>query len=165
MKTLINILILSAAIIFISCEGDPGPPGPPGIDGEIIESGAFEITVDFNSGNNYEIFEPYGFNVRSFDMTLVYILWDVDNGTDIWRLLPQRTEFNDGYLQYNFDFTQTDVRIFLDGTTDFSTLGTEWTVGQVFRVVVIPAYDVDGVDISNINEVMKVGNINKFTKF
>ena len=164
MKTLYYYLLASVSVLFVSCEGDQGPPGPPGLDGGLIVSSAFEIVIDFNSGNNYERIEPYGFNVEPFDVTLVYILWETDSGQDIWRLLPQRAEFNDGFLEYNFDFTQTDVRIFLDGTTDFNNLGSEWTTSQVFRVVVIPADDVDSIDISNIKTVMKVGQIQEFVK-
>ncbi len=72
--------------------------------------------------NNYQFIEPYGFDVFPFDVTLVYILWDSVNGQDIWRLLPQTVDFNDGDLIYNYDFTQDDVSFFLDGTTNFATL-------------------------------------------
>ena len=73
--------------------------------------------------NNYEIVEPYGFDVFEYDVTLVYILWETDNGQDVWRLLPQSTIFVGGAtLTYNFDFTQTDVKLFLEGTANFDNL-------------------------------------------
>jgi hypothetical protein len=166
MRHILSLLFVSA-LLFTSCEGDQGPPGfdgLDGLDGGLIVSSAFEIEVDFNQANNYEIIEPYGFDVFPFDVTLVYILWETSNGQDIWRLVPQSVEFLDGTLTYNFDFTQSDVRLFLDGTTDFSLLAPEWTQNQVFRVVVIPAENVDGLDISDINAVMKANNIESFIK-
>jgi hypothetical protein len=162
MKHLLQLFTVFA-LVLTSCEGDPGPQGPPGFDGqdgEIIAASAFEIIVDFNSTNNFEYIEPYGFNVLPSDVTLVYILWDTIGGQDIWRLMPQTVFFDDDTnLVYNFDFTQEDVRFFLDGTTDFNTLDTIWTQNQVFRVVVVPADNVDGIDVSDINAVMNLNNI------
>jgi hypothetical protein len=155
-------LISVFALLLTACEGEPGPPGFDGfdgLDGEIIASSAFEIVVDFNLSNNFEFIEAYGFTVLPSDVTLVYILWDTSNGLDIWRLMPQTVTFNDGSLVYNFDFTQEDVRLFLDGTTDFNALDNVWTQGQIFRVVVIPADNIDGIDVSNINAVLNANNI------
>jgi hypothetical protein len=164
MKRILS-LISVFALLLTSCEGDPGPPGfdgLDGLDGEIIASSAFEIEVDFNAANNFEFIEPYGFTVLPSDVTLVYILWDTSNGLDIWRLMPQTVTFDDGSLVYNFDFTQEDVRLFLDGTTDFNALDNVWTQGQIFRVVVIPADNIDGIDVSNINAVLNANNIQSF---
>ena len=163
MKKILSILFVSVLLLF-SCEGEQGPPGFDGIDGGIIVSNAFEIQVNFNQANNYEIIEAYGFDVYPFDVTLVYILWETLDGQDIWRLIPQSVEFPDGMLTYNFDFTQNDVRLFLDGTTNFNLLAPEWTDNQVFIVVVVPADNVDGLDISNLNAVMKANNIESFIK-
>ena len=76
----------------------------------------------------------------------------------------QIVEFQEGQLQYNFDFTRDDVSIFLDGTIDFGLLGSEWTQNQVFRVVVIPADNVDAVNISSLEAVSKAGNISSFER-
>lgn len=162
MKKLMSLLVIA---LFFACEGPEGPPGIPGQDGGLIVASAFEIEIDFTAANNYEYIEPYGFGLYPFDMTLVYILWENDNGTDIWRLLPQTTTFTDDTtLIYNYDFTQDDVRFFLDGTTDFSTLDTSWTQNQIFRVVVVPADNVDAFNHSDLNTVMQAYNINGFVK-
>ncbi len=165
MKKLISLFTL---ILFISaCEGPQGPPGRDGydgIDGGLIVSSAFEIVVNFNASNNYEYIENYGFDVYPSDVVMVYISWETDNGQDIWRALPQTTYFNEGSLIYNFDFTQDDVRFFLDGDIDFGILGSEWTQNQVFRVVVIPADNVDSVDINDYNNVIETLNIQSFMK-
>lgn len=161
MKRIISFISVFT-LLFTACEGEPGPPGLPGQDGGFIVASAFEIVIDFNAENNYEFIEDYGFDVFPSDVTLVYILWDTFEGQDIWRLLPQSVPFEDGDLVYNFDFTQQDVRFFLDGTTDFSLLDDVWTQDQVFRVVVIPADNVDSIDVSNINTVMELGDIQSF---
>lgn len=170
MKKIVTLIFLTA-ILATACTGDQGPMGPPGPpgntgspgnDGGIIVSSAFEIDVTFNAANNFSFTENYGFEVLESDVTLVYIVWETIDGVDIWRLLPQTVTFNTGTLIYNFDFTQTDVRFFLDGTVDFTTLDPEWTDNQVFRVVVIPADNVDGIDFSNLNEVMQSYHIDTF---
>jgi len=127
-------------------------------------SSAFEIVVDFNAANNYEFIEPYGFNVFPTDVTLVYILWDTINGQDVWRLVPQTVIFDNGDdLVYNFDFTQDDVRFFLEGS-DLDNVDAVWTQNQVFRVVVVPADNVGRVDNSDINVVMQRHGITSFPR-
>lgn len=162
MKHISYFVLAFAAFIMMSCEGSPGPQGPQGPSGGLLVSSAFEIVIDFNETNDYSFIEAYGFDVFPSDVTLVYILWDSVNGQDIWRLLPQTVEFEDGNLVYNYDFTQTDVSFFLEGTTDFTALGSEWTQDQVFRVVVVPADNVDGLDISNLDAVMQMTNVESF---
>ena len=88
-------------------------------------------------------------------MTLVYILWETD-GKEIWRLLPQSVFFDDAVLQYNFDFTDVDVRIFLEGNVDFGTLDASWLQDQVFRVVVVPADNVGRLDYSDYEGVTRM---------
>lgn len=162
MKHISYVVLAFAFLFFTSCEGDPGPQGPQGPAGGLLVSSAFEIVIDFNEANDYSFIEAYGFDVYPSDVTLVYILWDTVNGQDIWRLLPQTVTFDDGTLVYNYDFTQTDVSFFLDGTTDFTALGSEWTQDQVFRVVVVPADNIDSIDINNLGNVMQMTNIESF---
>lgn len=159
MKHIPYLILAFASLFIMSCEGDQGPPGP---SGGLLVSSAFEIEIDFNAGNNYSDIEAYGFNVYPSDVTLVYILWDTIDGEDIWRLLSQTVEFEDGTLVYNYDFTQTDVSFFLDGTTDLDNLDDAWTQNQIFRVVVVPADNVDSLDVSNLNLVMQATSLENF---
>ena len=161
------------AFLLTACTGPQGPPGFDGYDGqdgEIIASSAFEIELDFTEANNYEFIEAYGFNVLATDVTLVYVLWETLDGQDVWRLTPQTVQFNDGNLVYNYDFTQTDVRLFLEGSTDFSFLDSSYTQNQVFRIVVVPADNVGrggdytSVDYSDLALVMELYNITEFPK-
>ncbi|WP_299521653.1 hypothetical protein [Winogradskyella sp.] len=164
MKRILSFITVFA-LVLTACEGDPGPPGPPGFDGldsDQFAAEAFEIVLDFTPQNNYEFIEPYGFPVAQSSVTLVYISWEVDNGQDIWRLLPQTVIFEDGNdLVYNFDFTQNDVRFFLEGS-DLDGLDAVWTQAQVFRVVVLPTLNAGRLDVSNIDAVMEAYNITSF---
>ena len=166
MKRILSFISVFA-LLLTACEGPPGPPGFNGYDGEdggIIVSSAFEIVLDFNAANNYEFIEPYGFDVFPTDVTLVYILWENIDGLDVWRLVPQTVEFDDGNLVYNYDFTQVDVRFFLEGSTNFSTLDFSYTRSQVFRVVVIPADNLGRVDLSDIDSVSSFYGITNFQR-
>ncbi len=166
MKRILSFISVFA-LLLTACEGPPGPPGFNGYDGQdggIIVSSAFEIVLDFNVANNYEFIEPYGFDVFPTDVTLVYILWENIDGLDVWRLVPQTVEFDDGNLVYNYDFTQVDVRFFLEGSTNFSTLDFSYTRSQVFRVVVIPADNLGRVDLSDIDSVSSFYGITEFQR-
>ncbi|EDP69770.1 hypothetical protein FBALC1_09572 [Flavobacteriales bacterium ALC-1] len=157
MKRILSIITVFT-LLLTSCEGEDG------LDGAIIASSAFEIELDFTFANNYEFVEPYGFEVLPTDVTLVYVLWETLNGQDVWRLVPQTVQFDDGDLTYNYDFTQTDVRFFLDGSTDFSTLDDSYTLNQAFRVVVVPADNLGRVDLSNIETLSSFYGITDFPK-
>lgn len=160
MKTLLRMITLATAVVLLSCEGEPGPPGQ---DGTSFLGHVFEIQGDFTSQNNYELFYefPYDFVMYDTDIVLVYILWDVveanDGGTiDVWRPLPQSVVLNEGILQYNFDYTFADVRIFLDGDINFNTLLPAEKDNQIFRIVVFPADFAENglVDVENLQGVM-----------
>ncbi|MEB2781625.1 hypothetical protein U3A58_14605 [Algoriphagus sp. C2-6-M1] len=140
----INTLILAlfGLVVFQACEGPEGPQGAPGFDGEDgvnIVSEVFEVEVDFTAANDYsEIFSFDPIIVES-DVVLSFVLWEVDGQTPIWRAMPQTAYFQEGgILVYNYDFTRSDFSLFLDGNLDLSTLSTDWTDNQLFRVVVLP---------------------------
>ncbi|WP_224482693.1 hypothetical protein [Robertkochia aurantiaca] len=161
MKKVLSLLSLTA-LLFLSCEGDPGPPGPIGPEGppgDALLGSVFEYQVDFNAANNYAaIFEfPSEIEVFESDVVLAYILNDVDNGVDIWEPLPQTLFFdNDGILLYGFDHTFADIQFFMDGNIDLSTLDPIFTDGVVFRVAIIPADLLQGVDTSDINNILNL---------
>ena len=45
---------------------------------------------------------------------------------------------------------------------DFNTLDDVWTQDQVFRVVVVPADNIGGINLSNIDAVLSANNIQIF---
>lgn len=149
MKKITLALFIAITAIFSSCEGPMGPPGLPGEDGDSLIGTVFEMTGDFTPENDYRLFFefPNDFVVYDTDVVLVYILWELDGNTDVWRLMPQtvvlKTIYEDAtetdVLQYNFDYTVFDVQVFLEGTIDFETLlPGEWQ-NQTFRIAVLPA--------------------------
>ncbi|MDW5291003.1 hypothetical protein [Formosa sp. PL04] len=161
MKHIIALFCL--ALVFTACEGEQGPPGYDGTDGTDGEvAPAFEIEVDFNAGNNYEVVQNYGFDIVASDVVLVYMSWETVEGTEIWRLVPQTQYFDEGVLTYNYDFTDVDFRIFLDATFNLNTLGDEWTQNQYFRVVIVPADYINGIDTNSFDDVIKASKIESF---
>jgi len=117
------LLAISFAFIMNSCEG---PMGPPGQDGEALIGSIFEFEGDFLPSNNYKLYYtfPSNFKIYDTDVVLVYILWDVVNlngkNTDVWRLIPQTLVYDEGILQYNFDYTIKDVSVFIETTMPFT---------------------------------------------
>jgi hypothetical protein len=157
MKKLTTMILVFASAFILSCEG---PMGPPGEDGTNLLGTIFELEGDFQPSNNYELFFdfPNNFEIYDTDVVLVYILWDVVNvngkNTDVWRLLPQTIVLDEGVIQYNFDYTVNDVRIFLEATIPFSELLPAETQDQVFRIAVLPA---DFVASKKAAEIMDLG--------
>ncbi len=166
MKKYITLL---AALFAVSCQGPVGPPGPPGPPGPIGQ--AFEVAADFNPGNNYsQIFAiPDEIVVYESDIVVVYLLWKVDEetGYDVWQPLPVSVFFSNGELQYAFDHTVADVRIFLTGDINLNTLGPAFTQNQIFRVVVLPAEYVqsNNINLQNMKAVMKAVSEKKIKRY
>lgn len=153
--------LLSISLLLSSCSTEEVVE----VQENVFEASSFEIeNVSFTPANNFEFTEPYGFEVLSTDVTLVYLEDGTVNGQSVWKLLPQ-TFFlpNGNEVEYNFEFTQSDVTFFID-TADFSLLTPDFTDNQVFRVVVIPVNNVGRMDFSDINAVMEAYNITSFPK-
>ncbi|TDQ14948.1 hypothetical protein DFQ04_2829 [Algoriphagus boseongensis] len=143
MNRYLSIFALIGLLAFQACEGPIGPPGPQGPEGEpgvTIVGEAFEVEVDFTSQNGYESIFDFDPAIVQSDVVLAFIQWETTSSNQpVWRALPQNVFFNNGVLVYNYDFTRTDFRLFLDGAIDFSSLGPDWTQNQVFRLIVVPA--------------------------
>ena len=110
------------------------------VDNDTI-SEVFEVTTSFSVANNYTRLVTFNPAIYASDMVLVYHLYDVVNGADVWRLMPQTYYLGGGdEVDYNFDFTRYDVSIFMDANFDLNTLSSAWTQNQTFRIVVVPGY-------------------------
>jgi hypothetical protein len=155
MKKLLLLPLLS--LLFLSCEG---PMGPPGRDGQVIVGQMFEANISFNSGNNYEEFIdiPSQIDVFPTDIIVAYILVGEFEGRDIWEPLPQTLFFDDGTLLYGYNYTLADVSFFLDGTVNLDFLDSSFTQNIVFRVAVLPADQVQGLDLNNMDNVLNTLN-------
>lgn len=160
MKKIFQIFALIGIIGFHACEGPEGPIGLQGEQGEpgiILVGTTIEVEIDFTAANNYQGFVDTPFTLEDSDGLLVYRLSGIENNRDVWRLLPQTYFFQEGVLQYNFDYTIEDVSIFLDGAIDLSTVPAQWATDQVFRVIVVPSDFPNGrIDFSNYEAVTKM---------
>ena len=171
MSKKLSILVLLFVGLLTSCVGDLGPQGPPGFDGFDGQDGLdgadgligsiFEAEGTFTEANGYEFFAdiPTSIEVFDTDVVLAYTLSGVDNGVDIWEQLPQTLFFENDILLYGFDFTVADVRFFLDGTINLTTLDPLYTDNILFRVAVIPADFAATINTANFNDVMKAMNV------
>lgn len=134
------------------------------VDNDTI-SEVIEVTTSFSQANNFSRLITINPPIFASDMILVYQLYDVVNGQDVWRLLPQTYYFNNGgELDYNYDFTRYDVNLFMDANFDMNTLSSAWTQNQTFRIVIIPGFfggkSSSQVDFKDYNATLKAYNIN-----
>ena len=164
MKKLLSLILIASTIVACSSDGEVGPPGPPGQDGVNIVGQAFEIEADFNDPD-YSVFAdiPSSIEILESDVVLVYWLELVDDGTDVWNLIPQTIYFEDGEFQYNYNHTDFDVNIYLQGNIDLGTLGERYTQDQIFKIVVLPVdYAQDNnLDVSDYQSVKTSLDLNE----
>ncbi|MBB1193696.1 hypothetical protein DNC80_08455 [Flavobacterium sp. SOK18b] len=126
---------------------------------EVYEDGprteVFEVTTSFGPGNGYSKIVDFDPPIGSFDSVLVYHLFDVVNGQDIWRLMPQTYYLDNGReLDYNFDYTRFNVNLFLTANFSLNTLSPDWTQNQTFKIVIVPDGFAKTVNKNDINAVM-----------
>jgi hypothetical protein len=123
----------------------------------------FEVRTSFTAANNYSKLITLNPPIYNSDMVVVYRLFDVINGQNLWRQLPQAVYLVQGELDYNFDFTRNDISLFLESDFDLATLGSAWSQNQVFRVVIIPGYfsnkNKKELDFNDYDAVVKAYNI------
>ncbi|MBK6265914.1 hypothetical protein JKA74_12800 [Marivirga sp. S37H4] len=186
MKNLFYYLqILAVGALIASCtvngnEGPPGPRGPQGPAGQDGQDGlngeeafVFEFEEVTFVSPDYEVFLefPEDFQMLDSDKVLVYFLWEYieEDDLDIWRALPQVifTEF--GTLQYNYDFSKYDVRLFMEGNFNLNVLGAGATDNWIVRAVVVPGQYGAGrstppVDYENYHEVIEYYGLEKSKK-
>ena len=177
--------ILGAVIVFIfaACEGPQGPPGfdgldgldgapgAPGIQGQVVEvegvdfgydaeANLFSTLITFSDVTNFEVFESDAVLVYRHDGVI-----DLSDGStaDAWTQIPQNYFLPGGTIQYVFSHTFVDLELFIDGNFDLSTLSTDFTDNQLFRIVFIPSEYAQSPDFdaSSIDSVMSKLQINE----
>lgn len=168
MKNLLLFFALSTTILFISCQGDPGPPG---MDGDNILGKVTEVTTNFQYNNDSNTFSTsfysYPFEVFESDVVLVYRYegqTTLGNGqkADVWTQLPQSIFYQDGtgdIFQYNFNHTFVDVQFTIEGNFDLLTIGSDFIDNQTFRIAVVPAeYGNANLSMEQLLQMMKMDN-------
>ncbi len=161
MKRIFLLLTVAAMTAFTGCSNDDDR-----VDRDTI-SEVFEINQNttFTAANNYTINYTLNPQIYSSDMILVYRLSGTNGGNDVWEALPQTYYFNSGAddLMYTFDFSVNDLNIYIDSTFPAED-APAFSVNQVFRVLIIPAYNSgaktsNAVDLTDYNAVMQAYNL------
>lgn len=137
MKKLILFIAFGSIAMLQSCSRDTTTVP---VDNDTI-SEVFEYTnVNFQP-NNFSVILTYPHPIYTSDMVLVYRLSGIFQGEDIWKLQPETFFFDDGTLdfEYNFDFTRYDVNLYMNGF-DLQSVSNQYRLNQVFRVVIVPGY-------------------------
>ena len=164
MKRLFILLSIIGIVSFGCDQGTRGPVGPAGsngldgVNGE--ESYVFEYEVSFTAPDYSLLLGlPNDFTMLDSDVMLVFFLWEVNDGIEIWRPLPQSLFLQEGTLHYNFDFSKYDANVFLDGTIPLDVLGAAYTDNWIARIIVVPAQFTSGrnsTDFSDYNQVKEL---------
>lgn len=164
MKKITLILAFIGMITLQSCTVNEDNGN--GIDNDTIGE-VFEYTNVNFLPNSYTVVLNFPHTIYSSDMVLVYRLSDVFQGEDVWKLLPETYYFNDGTLDYRYDFnfTRFDAEVYLEGF-DLAGLSPAVRLNQVLRVVVIPAFQANKmaskkVDFNDYNAVINAYNIDE----
>lgn len=141
---ILNLLILTSCTFEeVGPSGQDGFDGRDGIDGVDGKDGeeafVFEFDLEFVSPDYRTVLEfPGDFTMLESDVALVYLLWEVTDNKEIWRLAPQNVFMSEGTLQYNYDFTKKDVVMFLEANYPLSLVPSKFLTNWLARVVVVP---------------------------
>jgi hypothetical protein len=141
MKRIILVLAFIGMIMLQSCTTTTNTA--PVVDHDTI-SEVFEYNqnVNFTSNNGFSVLLTYPHAIYTSDMVLLYRLSGVTaQGVDVWKQVPETFFFNDGTLnfRYDFNFTRFDTQVYMDGY-DLASVTPAFRLNQVFRVVIVPAY-------------------------
>jgi len=156
MKKIVLLIAIATTFLFQGCTTKEE------VHADLLAE-VFEVRTSFTLANYYSRLVTLNPPIYNSDMVLVYRLFDVVNGQNLWRQLPQAVYLPQGELNYNFDFTRNDIEIFLESDFDLATLGAFWSQNQVFRVVIIPGYfsnkNNNAIDFNDYNAVVKAFKI------
>lgn len=161
MKKITLVLAFIGMITLQSCTVNEDTGN--GIDNDTIGE-VFEYTNVNFLPNSYTVVLNYPHTIFSSDMVLVYRLSDVFQGEDVWKLLPETYYFNDGTLdfRYDYNFTRFDAEVYMEGF-DLGGISPAFRLNQVLRVVVIPAaFGKNGtIDYNDYKSVINAYNIDE----
>lgn len=149
MKKIFLLLSAISTLALTSCGSDDDH-----VDYDTI-SEVFEVTnVDFIAAGDYTVTIPLDPRIYSSDVVLVYRLSGTDPlGDDIWELIPTTYHLDEGTLDYFTDFSVNSVAIYLEADFD-PGLTPDFSLNQIFRIVIVPGYFSENIDTSNFNAVM-----------
>lgn len=111
--------------------------------------------------NRYSVVVPLQPNILNSDVVLVYRRTN-DDGFTVWQPIPRTIFLPNGTnpdleVDYDFNFTTTDVLLYMTGTVDLATV-PQLTQNQVFRIVLVPGFIAKNLDTNNYDAVMSALN-------
>lgn len=154
------------AVFLVSCDKD-----------DDVDYDTYSVVYDVrenlvnSTGSNidfvYGVYKKFETPLNNSDVVLIY-RQDTSSGTAVWKLLPKTYYFEDGELDYHFDFTANDIQIFADAnfnlTTQSNAFKNQYLNNQIFRIVLVPASfgnKNNKVDYNDYESVIKYYNINE----
>jgi len=148
-------LLLIPFILLTACRGErglTGPEGPQGPAGPSILPTSIEFFADLTIDNDFEVFEsiPDEVEVLLSDVMLAYVLEDYleEDDLEVWRQLPVTDFTANGTRLINFDFTEIDIRIYLDADYELGEIDEFFDL--MFRAVHIPSDFLQKVSTSDL---------------
>ncbi|WP_445457813.1 hypothetical protein [Flavobacterium sp. HNIBRBA15423] len=141
MKKFTLILALIGMITLQSCVKEEVVVQDDFDNDTISEVFEYSNNVNFTNSNGYSVVLDFPYTIYGSDMVLVYRLSNYNSTTgDYWKLLPETYYFDDGTLDFGYDYVATryNAKVNLYGF-DLPALNPEFRLDQVLRVVVIPA--------------------------
>ncbi|MHA3788595.1 hypothetical protein ACX0HA_10325 [Flavobacterium hauense] len=159
MKKIFLLLSIVSVFGLASCSNDDDRP-----DNDTFPE-VFEVNnVNFIASGNFQALVPLSPKIFSSDVVLVYRLAGANQlGNDIWEPIPTTYNLTEGQLNYNFDFSQDEVVLYLDTTFD-PMLRQDFSLNQVFRIVLVPGYVAQNLDSKNYDVVMSALKANNGSK-
>lgn len=140
MKKIFLLLSVVGLFTFSSCNDDDPVVNEYYFEAEVFELNNVPFSLNTSNGV-YESFYPLNPPILFADMVLVYRLAGIDNGRDVWELVPRTLYYTDGgFVDIDYNFTTNDILFTMAANFDLATR-PELTRGQVFRVVIIPGFD------------------------
>lgn len=162
MKKIILFVAFVSMALLQSCSRDTTTV--PVDNDTISEVFEYNTNVNFTTNNNFSVLLSYPHTIYSSDMVLAYRLSGVIQGEDIWKPLPETYFFDDGTLdfKYDFDFTRYDTQVTMSGY-DLASISPDFRLNQVIRVVIVPGYfgKQNKVNLSDYKAVVKALHIDE----
>lgn len=157
------VLIAMLAVTVVSCDNN---------DDVQVDNDTFSTAYDLNNVSfakdatgTYVISRNFNNALVQSDVILVYRKSGTTNSGDaVWQSIPRTLFLTQGELDYDFDFSRTDVLLKAGGDYDISTT-PQFLNSQTFRIVVVPANTGknanNNVDLTDYDSVIKYYNINE----
>ncbi|OIQ22098.1 MAG: hypothetical protein BM557_01595 [Flavobacterium sp. MedPE-SWcel] len=158
MKKIFLLLSVIGTLTFTSCNNDDDVYVDTDTIGETIQLNNTNLTFDVNTGR-YQLLYPLNPNIFDSDAVLVYRFTN-DDGFTVKQLIPRTLYLGGGdEVDYDFNYTSTDVLIYADATFDLST-APEFINNQTFQIVILPSNFSSDIDVNDYDAVMSALNEN-----